>query len=166
VRIVNTREPDAFRVVREKLEAFSKNQLGIWAIEYSGEKLVQLARDAVALGRMKWEDRDVQYGNLHESITAYREAIFYLETVDPKPDCDAEAREGLERSRKELDRRYTEERFLADRAINLGQWETAQRELRILLEMVPDRKDERNRQATAKLIDIEKRMKGGKGAKK
>lgn len=166
IKIVNTQEPDAFRAIREKLEAFSKNQLGIWAIEYSSEKLVELARDAVQLGKMKWEDRDVQYGNLHESMTAYREAIFYLETVDPKPSCHAEARDGLERSKKELDRRYTEERFLADRAINLGQWENAQRELRILLEMIPDRKDERNREATAKLIDIEKRMKSGKGARK
>jgi hypothetical protein len=163
VSIVNTREPEAFRAIREKLEAFSKNQLGIWAIEYSGEKLLKLAEDAISLGRMKWEDRDVQYGNLHGSIAAYREALFYLETVDPKPACYYEAKSGMERSLKELDARYTEERFLADRAINLSQWENAKRELMILLEMIPDRKDDRHREATAKLLDVEKRMK--KGAK-
>ena len=69
----------------------------------------------------------------------------------------------MERSLKELDARYTEERFLADRAINLSQWENAKRELMILLEMIPDRKDDRHREATAKLLDVEKRMK--KGAK-
>jgi pSer/pThr/pTyr-binding forkhead associated (FHA) protein len=163
IRIVNTQEPEAFRAIREKLEAFSKNQLGIWAIEYSGEKLLKLAEDAISLGRMKWEDRDVQYGNLHGSIAAYREALFYLETVDPKPACYYEAKSGMERSLKELDARYTEERFLADRAINLSQWENAKRELMILLEMIPDRKDDRHREATAKLLDVEKRMK--KGAK-
>jgi hypothetical protein len=42
VSIVNTREPEAFKAIREKLEAFSKNQLGIWAIQYSREKLIEL----------------------------------------------------------------------------------------------------------------------------
>ena len=52
VRVVNTQEPEAFRAVREKLEAFSKNQLGVWAIQYSREKLVALAEEAVALGHV------------------------------------------------------------------------------------------------------------------
>ena len=96
------------------------------------------------------------------AVAAYREAIFYLETVDPKPACIGDARRGLEEARKELERRYGDQRFLADRAINLGQWDVAQRELSVLLEMVPDRGDDRNREAAAKLIDVEKRMKGGK----
>ena len=162
IRIVNTQEPEPFRVIREKLEAFSKNELGIHAIQYPRAKLVELAEESVALGKAKWEDRDVQHGNLFAAVAAYKEAIFYLETVDPKPDCIADARQGLEESQKELERRYGDQRFLADRAINLGQWETAQRELSILLEMIPDRDDNRNREASAKLIDVEKRMKGGK----
>ena len=162
VRIVNTQEPEPFRVIREKLEAFSKNELGIHAIQYPRAKLVELAEESVALGKAKWEDRDVQHGNLFAAVAAYKEAIFYLETVDPKPDCIADARQGLEESQKELERRYGDQRFLADRAINLGQWETAQRELSVLLEMIPDRDDARNREASAKLIDVEKRVKGGK----
>ena len=162
IRIVNTQEPEPFRVIREKLEAFSKNELGIHAIQYPRAKLVELAEESVALGKAKWEDRDVQHGNLFAAVAAYKEAIFYLETVDPKPDCIADARRGLEKSQKELERRYSDQRFLADRAINLGQWETAQRELAVLLEMIPDRDDARNREASAKLIDVEKRMKGGK----
>ena len=162
IRIVNTQEPEPFRVIRERLEAFSKNELGIHAIQYPRAKLVELAEESVALGKAKWEDRDVQHGNLFAAVSAYKEAIFYLETVDPKPDCITDARQGLEESQKELERRYGDQRFLADRAINLGQWETAQRELSILLEMIPDRDDNRNREASAKLIDVEKRMKGGK----
>ena len=162
IRIVNTQEPEAFRTIREKLEAFSKNELGIHAIQYPREKLVELATEAIALGKSKWEDREVQHGNLFGAVSAFKEAIFYLETVDPKPDCIQDARQGLEDAQKELDRRYGDQRFLADRAINLGQWDEAQRELTVLVEMIPDRGDARNREASAKLIDVEKRMKGGK----
>ena len=161
VSIVNTREPEAFRQIREKLEAFSKNQLGIWAIQYSREKLIELSEGANQLGRTKWEDRDVQYGNLFGAVAAYREAIFYLETVNPEPPVAAEAQEALEKAEKELEKRYRDQRFLADRAINLQRWDEAKRELGVLLEMVPDRSDDRNREATAKLIDVEKRMKKG-----
>ena len=162
VSVVNTQEPEAFRRIREKLEAFSKNELGIWALQYSREKLIALAEEAIALGQAKWNDRDVQHGNLFGACTAYQEAIFYLETVNPKPDCIQAARQGLDESRKELDQRYRDQRFLADRAINLGQWEVARKELSVLAEMVPDRNDDRHREAEAKLLDVEKRMKGAK----
>ena len=162
VRIVNTQEPEGFRVIREKLEAFTKNELGIHAIQYPREKLIALAEESIAVGKAKWDDREVQHGNLFASAAAFREAIFYLDTIDPKPECIREARHGLEESVKELEKRYRDQRFLADRAINLGQWETAQRELTVLLEMVPDRADDRNREASAKLMDVEKRVKGGK----
>ena len=161
VSIVNTREPEAFKAIREKLEAFSKNQLGIWAIQYSREKLIELAEEANRLGRTKWEDRDVQYGNLFGAVAAFKEAIFYLETVNPKPPCAEEAHSGLERAEAELDKRYRDQRFLADRAINLQRWDVAQKELGILIEMVPERGDDRHREAAAKLIDVEKRMKKG-----
>ena len=161
VSIVNTREPEAFRQIREKLETFSKNQLGIWAIQYSRDKLIELAEEANRLGLTKWEDRDVQYGNLYGAVAAFKEAIFYLETVNPKPPCAEAAHKGLENAQRELERRYRDQRFLADRAINLQRWDEAQRELGVLLEMIPERSDDRNREATAKLIDVEKRMKKG-----
>ena len=40
----------------------------------------------------------------------------------------------------------------------VGNWEDAKRELLVLIEMFPDRTDDRNREASNKLIDIEKRM--------
>jgi len=162
IRVVNTPEPEAFRTIREKLEAFSKNELGIWAIQYSRPKLEQLAQDSLTLARAKWEERDTHRGNLHAAIAAYREAGFYLETLDPKPDWAADVTKGLEEATAEHAKRYQDQRFLADRAINLGQWEDARRELAALLEMVPDRNDDRYREASAKLVDVEKRtQKGG-----
>ena len=162
IKVVNMQEPETFRTVREKLEAFVNNELGIWALQYSREKLVSLAEESIELGKSKWNDRDVQYGNLHGAVAAFRAAIAYLETVNPKPDCIGDARRGLEESQTELDRRYRDQRFLADQAIKLSQWDAAQRELTVLTEMIPDRNDDRNREAMAKLVDVEKRLKGGK----
>ena len=162
VKVVNTQEPEAFRTIREKLETFSKNQLGVWALQYSRDKLVELAQAAIEQAQAKWGDRDVQHGNLFGAVKSFEEALFYLETVNPKPDCAAEARQGLKIAKEELERRCREQNFLVDRAINLQQWESAKRELAVLLEMIPDRADARNREASVKLLDVEKRLKGGK----
>lgn len=161
ISIVNTTEPETFRRVREKLEAFTKNELGVWAIQCSRAQLEEMAAEIAETGRMKWEDRDVEYGNLDASVRAYREAVFYLDTVNPKPPEYAEYREAMERSKKELDKRYSDQRFKADRALNLSDWETARSELRILCQMVPDRDDDRYREASAKLVDVEQRIKNG-----
>lgn len=160
VRIVNAQEPEPFRAVREKLEAFCNNELGVHALQYPREKLLALAQEAVVQGQGKWADRDVEHGNVFAALTAFRQAIFYLETIDPKPACIEVARRGLEDATKELDHRYGEQRFLAERALKLGHWDEAQRELAVLLEMVPDRNDSRYREASAKLVDVEKRLKG------
>ena len=159
VSIVNTQEPEVFRSIRERLETFSKNELGIWAIQYSRDKLVEMAEESVRLARQKWEDRDVQHGNMHAAISAFREAMFYLETVNPKPEFYGAVREDLELAERELDRRFRDQRFRADRALNLGEWQSAKRELSVLMEMVPDRGDERYREAKSKLVDVDKRMK-------
>jgi hypothetical protein len=64
----------------------------------------------------------------------------------------------------ELDRRYKDQRFEADRAVNMGDWEAAKEALRKLCELVPDIRDPRHEEAAAKLVDIENRIKKG-GAK-
>ncbi len=158
VRLVNTDEPPAFRDLRERLEAFSKSELGVWAISYSREKLISLAEESVRLGEAKWEERDVNVGNLWASLSAFREALFYLETVNPKPACAATAKAGLDRANKELDVRWTEQRFLADKALNMSQWGKACEELRRLLEMIPDRQEARHREARQKLLSAESHL--------
>ncbi len=158
-RVTNRQEPDSFRALREKLETFSKNELGIWAIQFSTEKLTELARNALAVARKKFEEREVKYGNIFEAIRNYQEAVFYLDTVNPKPDFYAEIIDGFEAAQEELDKRYKEQNFRADRAINLSDWPVAARELKILCEIIPDRADARHKEATRKLIDVENRLK-------
>ena len=165
VLVENTQEPDAFREVREALETFSRNELGIWAIQYSKEKLIELSDESAKVGDAKWEDREVEYGNLSTAIKAYKDALFYLETINPKPDGYAEIKEKLARTEAELKQRYEDQRFRADKAMNLGDWETAQNELKILCELVPERDDPRHAEANARLVDVENRMKKARGGK-
>ena len=159
VEVLNRVEPDVFRDVRESLETFGKNELGIWAIQFSREKLVELADEALTRARNTFDERGIDYGNTHLAIQRFKEAAFYLDTVDPKPDFYAEIVSGLSKAEEELNAKYEEQRFLADRAINLKDWTTAARELRILREMIPDRDDERYIEAGRKLLDVENRLK-------
>ena len=161
-RVTNRQEPESFRALREKLETFSKNELGIWAIQFSVEKLTELARDALTVARKKFDEREVKFGNLHESIRNYQEAVFYLDTVNPKPDFYTEIIEGFEGAEEELTKRYDEHRFQANLAINTKDWQGAAKTLRIIREMIPDTADSRNKEAMQKLLDVENRIKKAK----
>ena len=166
ITITNVQEPEKFRHIRERLEAFSKSELGVWAIQYSKETLMEMATEALELADSKWNDRDANYGNLHAAIVAYRSAITDLETINPKPAIFKEATEGLKRATEELEARYKDQRFRSDRAYNLGQYEEAKRELQIILEMIPDRADDRYREANGKLLDTDKRLTNQNGGKR
>ena len=155
----NTTPPEEFRNVSAQLEAFSKNELGIWAIQYSTDKLVEMAEAAMKSGDAKWEERDVQYGNIAAAIRHYREAVVDLETVNPKPDFHEQLVEKLSQAKDELDKRYRDQNFQCDQVIRLEDWQQAQMELKILCEMVPDEQDPRHGDAAAKLMDVESRMK-------
>ena len=155
----NATPPDEFRSVSAQLEAFSKNELGIWAIQYSSDKLVEMAAAAMKSGDAKWEERDVQYGNISAAVRHYKEAVVDLETVNPKPDFHEQLVEKLSAAKDELDKRYREQSFVCDQAIRLEDWRQAQVELKILCEMVPDEQDPRHDAAAAKLMDVESRMK-------
>ena len=162
--VENASEPDPFRAVRLALETFSQNELGIWAIQYSSEKLTEMSAEARLAADAKWEERDVNYGNLAAALKLYDEAVMDLETVNPKPADYGELITKRDMVRAELDRRYKDQRFEVDRAVNMGDWDKAVRELRILCELVPDSRDPRHAEAAAKLVDVESRIKKG-GAK-
>lgn len=159
-RILNRAdEPEAFRTIRERLETFSKNELGIWAIQFSTEKLTELAQNAFDVAKKNYAERDVKFGNRHDAIRNFQEAIFYLDTVNPKPSFYEQLKENLETAKKDLSQQLQEQNFRADRAINLADWPTAAKELRIICELIPDRSDEVHQTAARKLLDVEKRIK-------
>ena len=159
VRVENALGPDAFRNLCEALETFSRNELGVWALQYSREQLLELCAESERLGDVKWDEREVRFGNLFEACAAYKEAIYYLETVNPKPSNYATLKEKFEAAEKELEMRYRRQRTDADRSIKLRQWSQAREDLRILCDLVPDKGDARYVEANAKLVDVERRMK-------
>lgn len=160
--IENAPEPEPFREIREKLETFVNNELGIWSIQYPKEKLLELSFNAYELGDSKWDERDVEFGNIAAAIKAYNESIFYLDTINPKPEWFNTVRENLRKAKAGLDARYKEQLFKADRAINIGHWDEAKTELKLLMEIIPDPEDERNQTAKRKLLDVTNRIKGAR----
>lgn len=159
VRVLNRSEPEEFLNARERIETFVRNELGLWAVEFSRERLESMARDAYMLGVKLVQEKDIQAGNLFSAARSFQECINFLDTVDPKPDFFEEAVSGLREARDETQRRYTEQNFRADRAIKLKDWERAASELRGLFELIPDRTDDRYKDAERRLLDVEARLK-------
>jgi hypothetical protein len=104
----------------------------------------------------------VATGNLHLAIRSFREAQWYLEPIEPKPEPFEDAVHMESVALEELSRRIDDQRFLAEKAIQLRDWPAAARALRTIVELIPDRADERNESARRKLMDVERRVQGGR----
>ena len=159
VSIENVSEPQVFQDVRLKLEAFADSEMGLHAIHMPVAKLRELSAEARRVADAKWAERESKFGNLAEALRKYDEAINYLKTVDPKPADYEETRSRRAIVKQELDRVYMQHRGNADQAIGTQNWEQAKYELHVLLELVDDQNDERNKEASRKLLEIEARMK-------
>ena len=159
ISIENKVEPAAFQDIRLKLEAFAESELGLHAIHMPVEKLRELSAEARRVADAKWAERESGFGNLAEAMRKYDEAIHYLKTVDPKPADYEETCAQRKMVKEELDRVYMQHRGNADREIGTQNWEQAKYELHVLLELVNDPNDERNKEASRKLLEVEARMK-------
>jgi hypothetical protein len=159
VKVFNQLEPEGFKVNRRIIEEFANNQLGLAALSRSPEELRQLAADAFTRARKAYDERDAEYGRLARAIRAFEEVLWYLETIEPKPEYYMEAADSLAAARTELDRRYQDLSFEIERTIKFRDWKKAADQLRTVLELIPDRTDERHQKAKTKLIDVERRVK-------
>jgi hypothetical protein len=158
IRVVNRVQPEALDNLTKALEEFAKNELGAWAVQVPVEKLVEMANKALLQGKKLYTEKEINYGNLANSIKSFQEAEGYLETVEPKPDFYAEIISSMRDYKQELQGKYDDENFKIERAIRLKEWEEAARELRIVCDMIPDRSDPRNQEARKKLLDVERRI--------
>ncbi len=159
VSVENVAEPEALQDARMKLEAFADSELNLHAIHMPVAKLRELSAEARRVADAKWAERESRFGNLAEALRKYDAALHYLKTVDPKPADYEETRARREIVKKELDRVYMLHRGNADQAIGTQNWEQAKYELQVLLELVDDQGDERNKEASRKLLEVEARMK-------
>jgi len=158
IKVYNRVEPEEFKLARETIEEFAKNELGIWAIQFSKEKLLELAQDAYLNGQKLYSEKEVDYGNLSESIVNLKQAEWYLETVDPKPDYYPEMITLMNDGEMELKQKYDDQNFLAEQAMKLKEWRVAEQELQQIIAMIPNRSDKRNVEARRKLVEAKRRI--------
>jgi hypothetical protein len=157
-RVVNRIDPEIFLKVRELLENFGQTQLGLVALALPPEKLRQFAEEAYQLANDLYEAKNVQHDNLWTSMRAYKDVEIHLRTLDPKPDYYDDAIVKYRTCRTEIQERFENNLYQADRAITLRDWEMAVRYLKMIRAQIPDRGDERNDSARQKLLEAERNL--------
>lgn len=153
----------AFDAICERLELFGRNELG-WDMNFSVSELEAMGREQLSVAQRYWEQRDLGDEKLFQAVTAYRQGVSALNTLNPKPAFAQELSAGLREAEALLDVRYEAASFAVDQAMNTQRYDRAAEELRRIVRMIPDRDDERNVKAMESLLLIENRYlrKGGR----
>lgn len=162
IKVVNHIEPEVFASARGVIEEFGKNELGLAALAIDPATLADKAREALLQGKKMWDEREVRSENIFKAIRAYKECEWYLETIEPKPDFYRESVGAKADCERELQRRYDDLRFLAERAVKLRDWKEADRQLKVIREMIPDPSDERYQSADKMMVDVGRHLAVGK----
>ncbi len=156
VRVLNKEAPRDFEHTASILEEFIFSELDIpFTLLEADETLLRLAAESYKLGQARYSERDVRPGNLAEAIKHYKEAVLYLEALDIKPDLYDRIKQGMSIATLEQDLRYKDYKFNAEAAMRLGDWREAEKQLRVLAELIPDRKDERHEIISSKQLEVE-----------
>jgi hypothetical protein len=159
VRVLNREMPADLRNTIDILEDFAFEALDVsFTLMEDDAALIRYAQDACRLGEESYAERDSAYGNLAKAIKRFNESITYLETMEPRPDPYDKAMDLLEQAKAEQEKRYKDYMFNVDRAMRLGDWTEAKRQLRVLAELVPDRSDERFEVISSKQLEVENKL--------
>lgn len=159
VRLLNRQMPPDLRQTIAIIEDFAFEALDVsYTLMEDDASLIRYAQEAVRLGEERYAERDSAYGNLAKAIMHFNESITYLETMEPRPDPYDKAMRLLEQARQEQDKRYKDYMFNVERAMRLGDWAEAKRQLRVLAELIPDRSDERFDAISSKQLEVENKL--------
>lgn len=159
VRVLNREMPAELRQTIDILEEFALEALEVsFTLMEDDASLIRYAQDAFRLGEESFAERESAHGKLAKAIRHFNEAINYLETMEPKPDPYEKTMGLLEKARAEQDQRYKDFMFNVDRAMRLGDWAEAKRQLRVLAELIPDRSDERFQDISSKQLEVENKL--------
>ncbi len=94
-------------------------------------------------GTSAFAQRTQEPSSLYLSIEFFREALKYIEALDPAPPLATALNQDMQRSIKELERVHNALIFSAQKAMNFGDQQAAVQSLRELLRYYPNQKDER-----------------------
>ena len=159
-RVLNAVVPLAFEKAQTIIDAFTNTEIGTWSIQLSGEELLKNAQRCYNEGQRLETEQELARGNLWGAIKAYKDGLFYVESLDPKPEFYQDMRSRVEKAGELLDQRCREQNVQADRAVGLKNWAEAQAAYQIICEMVPDRSDDRYGKAAQRLVYIETQIRG------
>ncbi len=159
VRVFNCEEPEIFQKAREAIENFVQVELKLFALNQPPEKLREMAQEAWLQGKKLLDEKEIRHGNLYAAIQQFTLVERYLQNLEPKPDYYAEAIAARRESERTLGETHKEFKFRIEQAVELREWERANRDLQTLMEILPDRSDERYDWAYKMQIDVQRRLK-------
>ncbi|MCX6907135.1 MAG: hypothetical protein NTY01_03720, partial [Verrucomicrobia bacterium] len=154
VEVENTIAPTPFIVAQKALEDFAQTELNIAAITRSREELVKEADEAYQRGKDLFEQKGVADANLYNAIKAFQLVQIDLEAIEPKPANYAMAVQNEAIAQDILKEKINSLRFIADQAIRLSEWAKAKTCLSEIMACIPDREDDRYKEADRKLISV------------
>lgn len=158
VRVANQLEPEVFKRIRELLEAFANNELGLVNIQIPPEELRKRADESWENALKLYEERDVKNANLWDATQKLRDVIFLLETIEPKPDYYREAVRLREEWLRVLLEKANQLEFEAVRAYQVGELARAAELFRRILATYPDQSEPLYKNAYNNLVRIEQEV--------
>ncbi|MGA0369781.1 MAG: hypothetical protein ACO3N7_10065, partial [Kiritimatiellia bacterium] len=158
VRVANQVEPDTFRQVREQIEAFANNELGLINIQIPPEELRHRAAESWENAQQLYRQRDVKNGNLWEATQKLKDVIFLLETIEPKPEYYQQAVTLRQEWRKILLDKVAQLEFEAIRAYQVGEVARSGELYRRILATFPEKSNKEYKQAYNRLNQIEQEL--------
>lgn len=158
IRVANQLEPDVFKQVREQVEAFANNELGLINIAIPPEELRRRAAESWENAQSLYAARDVKNGNLWEATQKLKDVVFLLETIEPKPPYYQEAVTLREQWRRILLEKVQNLEFEAIRAHTMGDPARSMELNRRILATFPEKSHTEYKEAYNRLTQVEQEM--------
>ena len=158
-RVLNQRVvPAEVKGALDIIQAFGEIELETSDWFYPTEDLYRMARLAWESGDKKWRERKVSHHNLWEALKEFQKVKLLLGSLDEKPEFYAQADELLQEGAAELEQLYSDYSFKVEQASRNSQYDVAAEYLRMILQLIPDRADERHIKAQNLLNETELRI--------
>jgi hypothetical protein len=112
------------------------------------------ARRLFDLGNQMLEEKAVSEGNIYRAHEYYSRAVSQIDGCTPRPAILAEMETKMRAAQDELDTRYKDLLFSYKKAVKLKKFPQARTDLERILQLIPDEKDERHKEAVRLLKRI------------
>jgi len=116
------------------------------------------AEQLLKLGQEHLKDWRIRRGNAFRAQRAFEKALPLLQEQPRGKDI---AQKGLEEARRRVDEEFKHYRFLAEKAIQIGDLKVAEEDLKAILEVVPEANDPRASYAQERMRALERGVRQG-----